>query len=854
MSLPDPIIEQRFAKVVSRLRWLRWLQHTSTLGAITCALLLLLSVAMVHGWIVQKMIAAALMGLVAFGSLGAAATVLLVVLAGAPERRKLAGAVESVQPTLQDRLNTLVALEKNRHVHAVGSFYRRIEEQAHDVLAAEEVRAPFPAARPLAHLVMFFTMLAITCYYNERYVPWERLVENERLAKAVAPKPEPFELPPPEALASQQQTAWGEVRITEPARDLRVTKVDTVPLQIEAAANSALTNVAWSSAVNGAAEQAHVLPAPTEPRYAAYRPIVYIDEYRLDDWDVLTYYAKAATERSDSFASEVYFLEVRPFREDILKMPGGEHGQSYELLSELSTLINRQQHVIRQTHRHIQQPQPTAELQDQDRRKLAEAELDLQQATVHLYARIAGEMENQPVGDVLNHLALAANELERAGASLKDNFMAGASNHERSALTELVATRKNFQKFVTEHPDAFAKPKPDETSPFVAEKADKLKEMAEFRNESQAAQEFVKQAAERQRSIAQRTAASKKADYAQRAAEEDSLKQSLQDFAGQHPQAMRGVEKELGESKNALSQAAEGLRQGARNAKARPHEATEKLEQLHDAMKRQAAGQQLADAYKLKKMLDEKIKQFGQVEQKPDAMTEQQLQKAAGDAKGTLDQLKNIVDQQATRGTFGPKLGQALGDQNKKELDAKLDALAAAKQDAARQQRAGNAKQGLGQVSKAFTESQPPVLQEAQNSDALKEGEQDALDRGLSQLESLLQHQQNNHPLSPENDAKQREEALRNLSAGLWGVHGHNERTDKVVALLERELKEKGQPLDELRIQKLMDELRTFSIEVSDKDRKKPDEPTTTTVDPSRLPPAYRGRIEQYFKKLSEQR
>ena len=317
---------------------------------------------------------------------------------------------------------------------------------------------------------------------------------------------------------------------------------------------------------------------------------------------------------------------------------------------------------------------------------------------------------------------------------------------------------------------------------------------------------------------------------------------------------MRGVEKELGESKNALSQAAEGLRQGARNAKARPHEATETLEHLHDAMKRQATGQQLADAYKLKKMLDDKIKQFGQVEQKPDAMTEQQLQKAAGDAKGTLDQLKNIVDQQATRSAFGPKLGQARGDKNKKELDAKLDALAAAKQDAARQQRAGAAKQGLGQVSKAFTESQPPVLQEAQNSDALKEGEQDALDRGLSQLESLLQHQQNNHPLSPENNAKQREEALRNLSAGLWGMHGHNERTDKVVALLERELKEKGQPLDELRIQKLMDELRTFSIEVSDKDRKKPDEPTTTTVDPSRLPPAYRGRIEQYFKKLSEQR
>jgi len=33
----------------------------------------------------------------------------------------------------------------------------------------------------------------------------------------------------------------------------------------------------------------------------------------------------------------------------------------------------------------------------------------------------------------------------------------------------------------------------------------------------------------------------------------------------------------------------------------------------------------------------------------------------------------------------------------------------------------------------------------------------------------------------------------------------------------------------------------------------KPKEPAVTYIDPARLPPAYRRRIERYFKKLSEQ-
>ena len=53
-------------------------------------------------------------------------------------------------------------------------------------------------------------------------------------------------------------------------------------------------------------------------------------------------------------------------------------------------------------------------------------------------------------------------------------------------------------------------------------------------------------------------------------------------------------------------------------------------------------------------------------------------------------------------------------------------------------------------------------------------------------------------------------------------------------------------------LKKLMDELQNFSLEVSALQAKKDDKPEVTNIDPTRLPPAYRGRIEKYFQKLSE--
>ncbi|MEO7297754.1 MAG: hypothetical protein ABI042_04175, partial [Verrucomicrobiota bacterium] len=133
----------------------------------------------------------------------------------------------------------------------------------------------------------------------------------------------------------------------------------------------------------------------------------------------------------------------------------------------------------------------------------------------------------------------------------------------------------------------------------------------------------------------------------------------------------------------------------------------------------------------------------------------------------------------------------------------------------------------------------------------LKDGDQNTFEKGMSQLQGLLNRLQNNKPLSPEDLKKLQQETSLNLQDGLNSLYGSNENSKKMLLMIEQELKEKGHPLDIEGVKKLMAELEHFSAEVKDPS-KKSDDPVVTNIDPTRLPPAYRGRVEKYFRKLSE--
>jgi hypothetical protein len=377
--------------------------------------------------------------------------------------------------------------------------------------------------------------------------------------------------------------------------------------------------------------------------------------------------------------------------------------------------------------------------------------------------------------------------------------------------------------------------------------------MAEFRNEAKAAQQFVDKTVEQQRSLEQQARAAPRTDYPRLGDQEKQLEKSLGDFEQLHPRPFNGSQTEAQQSQDALTKAADSLQKKNADARAAMQRATQQLEKLNETMKSETAGQQLADAYKLKQMLDKQIQTFGKCAN-PSAASQvsgAEVDRTAGEARETLNQLKKVAEQEPTRDAFGPPLREALSGPNKTELDAKLARVQLAQDDPTKQERAREARDALSKVSKAFEESEPKSMQMAQKSDSLKPGEQESFNQGMSELESLLKQLEEKRKISPESQAKQGREALGNLQYGMRGLYGKSEPRAQLLAELDRMLKAE-QPLDADDLRKLINELQHFSVETADQMSKREDKPEVTNIDPTRLPPAYRGRIQKYFQKLSE--
>jgi hypothetical protein len=327
----------------------------------------------------------------------------------------------------------------------------------------------------------------------------------------------------------------------------------------------------------------------------------------------------------------------------------------------------------------------------------------------------------------------------------------------------------------------------------------------------------------------------------------------LNEFAQLHPRAFKPTQEEAQQAQDAMTRAAESLQRRNSDARNNTQRATQQLEKLSEAMKSQSAEKQLADAYKLKQMLDKQIRTFGKCAN-PGAngwASNEEVDQAASEARETLNQLKKVAEQEPTRDAFGPPLRNALTGPNKVDLDSKLARVQLAQDEAARQQRAGEARDALSKVSKAFEESEPKTMQMAQQTDSLKPDEQESFNLGVAELESLLKQLEDKRQLSRDNQNKQGREALVNLQSGMKARYGNNERGVQLLLQLDRMLKD-DRPLEMEDLRKLIGELQYFSVETADQMSRQEAKPEVTNIDPTRLPPTYRGRIQKYFQRLSE--
>src|SRR5439155_13244014 len=155
MNFRFTVVETSLNRAEFRWKWLRFLQHTFTLGITLSLLALLFGVAILSGWVTSKALATTFFALLAAVGFLAWAVIIISVVAGAPDRHWLAAALERVDSRLLDRLNTLLFLERRQADARAEAFALRIAKQTQAVLAGRSAPPAFPSTRPLGYLAVF---------------------------------------------------------------------------------------------------------------------------------------------------------------------------------------------------------------------------------------------------------------------------------------------------------------------------------------------------------------------------------------------------------------------------------------------------------------------------------------------------------------------------------------------------------------------------------------------------------------------------------------------------------------------------------------------------------------------------
>jgi len=854
---PIALIQQKL-DVIDR-RW-RWLTFWRWLGNAGCAFGLAwfgLELLAWHKILTAPWLFYTLVGLYVVGAFVTFLGMVMFLLIKEQRRVWLADKLETGCPGLLDRINTLVFLEKSRHPQQF-LLKRKIEAQAAQVFEKQPVVIPFSPRPALERLGLFALILAGVIAFDYRYNPFDRIFHPP--PASLAPKSDtPFELVPNNVTETKSAgKPWGMVRIVSPGHDVKLTKIDVLPLQIEMTASANLKDPMWVTSINGGPEVSHPLAPATEPQYAVYQPLVYLDELKVSDWDVISYYSKVRTAVPAEYVSKIYFIEIRPFREDLNKSGGGgkdgKGGNARALQQELMEQIKLQMDMIQQTHQFQQETYPTDAFRKQDLKKLTDGEAARAAAANQFYGEIVAKNENAPIGQILDHLALAEQHMDKATENLGLEVIPEAMRHEQGALAELVACRKAFQKCISEHPGAFG----DDTAadsdnhPPIATAQDSLKAMSQVTEMHDHQQEALKelfQLDQQQRALAVKATGNNNASNPATAQAERTLKDKVDHLMEKNPDLFRATDAEKTALAEDMSQAIDNLSSGGYESQHYLNHAADDMDDLQKAVQKNRQLQQLAEAHKLKKIVDQNIQQLGQEKNKAGSLSPDDIKALSDSAQRSTGTLKEIADSPGGAG-LGPELGQALSADNQKALQQALDQLAQAQPGTGSQGAAGAAQANLSKISQAFEQGQPALTKQIHNHMQMPAPPADALGQAAQQLQGLLLAQQRKNPPSPEEQGKELGDIVGELEEGL----AKDDTPQGADVLMQaRNLKKgtNGKPVDPEALKKLLDQIQAMSAEANDPNKDKPQDVPITVIDSSTFPPNYRDRIRTYYEQLS---
>lgn len=151
-----------------------------------------------------------------------------------------------------------------------------------------------------------------------------------------------------------------EVRLTRPGRDARVSPIEEVTVEAEAADDFGLQGLEITYSVNGGEPRTVRLPVERGAKEARGRTVIALEEFQLQPGDIVALSATARDARS-SAQTDIFFLEAQPFEREFLQsqtMGGGMQGEG----EEENDIVQRQKEIIAATWNQLRavRPRPQA--------------------------------------------------------------------------------------------------------------------------------------------------------------------------------------------------------------------------------------------------------------------------------------------------------------------------------------------------------------------------------------------------------------------------------------------------------------------------------------------------------------
>jgi hypothetical protein len=644
-------LEQRLVHAAEVWKWQSAIKSTALIFSLALLVVLVLGGLAQLGWIAAPSLV--LVGIATTVLVGVVAWIVMVVRAVERklDRRWLAAAVEHDQGQLMDRFNAVVELDERPHDLSAAMYREAIEQQASRMLRRPNSRGPFPWLTTGIHVAASGLLLLLTIWFYSHFQPLRSAVDHAETAPssdsedATLSIPEtPIEDSADSLVARDEDRLWGEIRISQPGRNLRVTRHEDIPLLIEAAADRPLADVFWSTSINVAEELRHDLPELEDPRYAVFQPTLKPDELGLDDWDLVHYRAAALAEDQTKYQSSTYFVEIIPSRDQLDQLPE----TAYQQLEQISDMIQQQQEVIRQTERITD---PESAQQKRRLEALAEQEDRIATSAETFHREVPNRLPRNVTQPLASSIQAAREALAAAENALREHNPIDADDPEQTALSRLADARRQLADLVRDHPEAFQ----PSTLAAIDQQRDrgmtaadpefaKLLESLELQTrETAAAATELEQLAADQQQLADQARKQTTENLPALATRQRQIQQRLEALRNSHPEAFADLTALAQQTDTALQRATDRLQSESSTAPDATQQAQQRLQQLAAEMDRRRMANELAGGDNLAQRLRANRQAYQAIEQQPQSVDSDDLQQTTEETRNLVDQLQQLA-------------------------------------------------------------------------------------------------------------------------------------------------------------------------------------------------------------------